>query len=278
MSAAVRHGLSLRRRAVGVLEEWELLAQPGRRRAAGERAPLPGQVGLVGVPAPLGDLGQGHPAQQRAGRLEPAQALHLLRRQPALGADQVAGGAGGCSRPRRPPRWTAAPRVSRASARPTSARGSGASWLRQRQRAGSARPGRPASAGVPSSRSGRSRRPGATSSSSSSSPASSAAGSPNSARAPAVVSSSWTPVWWPSWWISAGCACSPETVDQRRPRLSGCPAQPTSRGSPTGSTNVNVVDGSPRCTPGAPRSTSYAITEATYGASAGGSLRAIRTR
>ena len=56
-------------------------------------------------------------------------------------------------------------------------------------------------------------------------------------------------------WIAAGAVCSPETVDHRFSRAVPSP-QPTSSGSPTGSTKIRLVVGSPRCTPGAPRSLS----------------------
>ena len=123
---------------------------------------------------------------------------------------------GGCSRPRRPPSATRSPRVSPASARPTSARGVGRAVARQRRgqrlrhdrqallearRRAAARAGRPGRARRPRARAARRPAP--------------PAGTPSSARAPAVVSPSWMPRWVPSWWIAAGAACSPDTVDQR---------------------------------------------------------------
>ena len=241
-----------------VLEEWELLAQPGARRAAGQLRPLPREVGLVGVPARGGDLGQRPAAQHAPGRLEPGDPLVLLRRQPGLLPDQGAEPAPAVAdlvAPRRPPARPGSARPAPGPPRPAgrasplrasagvSAGATTASPCPRGPRRAAARAGRP----------GRARRR----SSSSSSPASSAAGTPSSARAPAVVSAELDP------------ALGPVVVDRRRRRVQPGhrrPARcsrarvrrpsPTSSGSPTGSTKVRLVVGSPRCTPGAPRSPS----------------------
>ena len=202
----------------------------------------------------------------RAGGLEPRHPLVLLRRQPALLAHQRARGAAGCSRPRRPPR------------RPPR-RGSGRPAPGPPRRAARRRRGAPAPRSAPApprpgpprgraraSRSGRSaqvRRDVVELEQL----AGQLAGrdAEQRPRARRWSAPSWMPLWVPSWWISAGAACSPDTVDHRFPRSRPSP-HPTSSGSPTGSTKVRLVVGSPRCTPGAPRSTSYATSEATYGA------------
>src|SRR5918993_3628063 len=58
-----------------VLDERELLAQPGRGRAACQRRPLPAEMSLVAVAAAGGDLGQGAPSEQAA---RPLEARHPL--------------------------------------------------------------------------------------------------------------------------------------------------------------------------------------------------------
>ena len=74
----------------------ELLGQPLARRAAGQRAELPGQVGLVEVTAVGGQVGEpvaglrgaGEVAhQQLPGPVEPDDPGRGLRRQPDLGAE-----------------------------------------------------------------------------------------------------------------------------------------------------------------------------------------------
>ena len=99
---------------------------------------------------------------------------------------------------------------------------------------------------------------------------------PSSARAPAVVSPSWIPRCAPSWWIAAGRGVQP---GHRRPPLAPAPARrPTRRRAaprPAARTSGSCV-GSPRCTPGAPRSPSYATSEATYGASTSGTAAMVR--
>src|SRR4051794_8992744 len=57
VSAAVMVS-ACRRGSPEVLEEWELLAQPGGGRAAGEVRPVAGEVALVGVPALVGHTRQ----------------------------------------------------------------------------------------------------------------------------------------------------------------------------------------------------------------------------
>ena len=91
------------------LDVSELLRQPGRRRAAGQRAELAGQVGLVVVAALGGQAGQAGPAcaggglplQEPAGPVEPGHPGGGLRGQPGLGQQpplQVARAPAGLAR------------------------------------------------------------------------------------------------------------------------------------------------------------------------------------
>src|SRR4051794_28280910 len=64
----------------GVLDGWKVLGEQAARRTAEKRDELPGEVGLVGVAAPGGDVGQtlGPGGQEQAPG--PLQADHPARR------------------------------------------------------------------------------------------------------------------------------------------------------------------------------------------------------
>ena len=184
--------------AVRVLEEWELLAQPRRRRAAGQLGPVPRQV-APGRRSPHrgGHLGERPAAQQRARdaskratrwysfgarpvscshqRAEPPPAVaDLLGRRPATRC------APGEPRPAPgPPRPAGRASPCRASAA-TSARATTAGPSSRRSARRAAPAGR-RSVGRRRRRARAARRPAR------------AAGTPSSARAPAVVRPSWTP-------------------------------------------------------------------------------------
>src|ERR687894_1486023 len=69
---------------VVVLNGWELLGQPGRRGAAGQLSPLPGQMGLVGVATASRNLGQARPcgaSEHAVDDLEPHHPTGHLRTQ-----------------------------------------------------------------------------------------------------------------------------------------------------------------------------------------------------
>ena len=212
------------------LDVSELLGQPLARRHAGQRAELPGQVGLVEVPAVGGEAGQPRPRPSPPRRAASRLTSSFLARSNRM-TRAAAFGVRPISARNRLARWRPLHPVSAARSATRTAPPARSSCRQDHSRPrgppvrGAGPRGPPAScrSRISSSTANRSGQPGAartrcwisaqtpprTASAGTSRPASWPAGRPSSARPPAASAPAGCRTGRPSWVISAGAVCRP---------------------------------------------------------------------